>query len=461
MLSKKKKNPNPKMLQIHSLDEKGLRENILVPLLTKMGFKAVTIYHGPRERGKDIICFDYNHLKEREYFAIVAKTTELDGSVSSPNCLREVVYQVEQCLDVPYEDLFGMRKITMDRVWIVTTRKIVSGAADSIFANIIKRDMSKLIRFISGEHLIQLIDEHYPEYWDNSLESIDIVNEQKGRIEKFCRDLLLKLGGKPSNVDMVINQVINSPFPPKIKPYPDKSLSRLNSYSVEIDSVTPKYAHKFFSKRYGCVYDLFFKAKEDLYYAMFDVDEIMERYDKVINKTDPREFIEAFEKELSDDYPFVKAMATHAGEVWEQIKYLEDALDDVDDLTNGLQAIGKLKWATSLVDSVYDLEKEIELFLSHVEKERFMLFWRIETIQGMGKIRLLFENSEYADGNVFFTEHKKEIEISKFLRFKEKCTRTITAKDIIKEALLKIRTYLDDLLPESNDNNDTLEWLTQ
>jgi hypothetical protein len=49
--------PNSKIARLREQDEKSLREDILVPLLTRMGYKAVTIYHGQRERGKDIICF--------------------------------------------------------------------------------------------------------------------------------------------------------------------------------------------------------------------------------------------------------------------------------------------------------------------------------------------------------------------------------------------------------------------
>ena len=183
-------NADPRLAKLHSLDEKALRENLLIPLLTRMGLKAAAVYHGPRERGKDIICFDTDRLGNREFVGVVAKTTTLDGSVSSSNSLREVLYQIEQCFNVPYEDLFGMTRVSMDRVWVVTSQKIVSGAADSIFDQLAKNNLSKLVSFIGGETLLSLIDQHYPAYWDQSLEPVHVLTEQKHRLASFIRRLL-------------------------------------------------------------------------------------------------------------------------------------------------------------------------------------------------------------------------------------------------------------------------------
>ena len=62
-----------KLEKLRQLDERCLRENILLPLLTRLGCKAPTIYHGPQERGKDIITYTNDSLGQREYVAVVAK----------------------------------------------------------------------------------------------------------------------------------------------------------------------------------------------------------------------------------------------------------------------------------------------------------------------------------------------------------------------------------------------------
>jgi hypothetical protein len=153
-----------KLETLGRLNEAELRERVLVPLLSRLGLRAPTIYHGTREYGKDIICFDYDRLGQRVYHGIVAKATDLSGSVSDPNGLFGVINQVEQSFHVPYRDLFGMREITMDQVWVVTSGRIIPGAADSVMNVLRGRLLDRRVRFVSGEQLVDLIDEHLCEF---------------------------------------------------------------------------------------------------------------------------------------------------------------------------------------------------------------------------------------------------------------------------------------------------------
>ena len=202
-----------KLKKLSELNEKSLRENVLRPLLTRLGCKAPTIYHGPQERGKDIITYRYDVFGQREHIAVVAKTVDLSGNVSSPSGLSAVLNQVQQCFDIPYEDLFGMTKVSIDRVWIVTSKRILPGAESSVYSTLEKNNLNKLIRFISGEQLANLIDEKYPEFWDDSLEPADVLKEQKARLARFCQDLLSALGGDQSEIKATINEVLHSHIP--------------------------------------------------------------------------------------------------------------------------------------------------------------------------------------------------------------------------------------------------------
>ena len=436
---------NAKITKLSSIDEKTLREQILVPLLNRMGFKAVTLYHGTRERGKDIICFDYDRLGGREYTAVVAKAEDLDGSVSSSAGLREVVHQITQCFDVPYEDLFGMTKITMDRVWVVTSCRIKSGSADSIYSNLEKSNLAKVIRFISRETLIELIDKHYSSYWDETLEPVDVLNEQKKRLVSFCKKLLLSLGANNSDVESTMNQVVHSNSLPPVFSAPDKTLARVSPYRVEIDSITDDYAHDFHSHACGLIRDSFFNAKEIVYYAMFDVDDIISNFERTIQKSDPREFVKEFESKLAPDFPFWKSFGRGA-EAVSSIGSLEEGLTDIDHLRQGLTTINKLAWATSLVDSVKDLQPEIKAFLTEVDKPEFTLHWRIETNGDIGKLFLAYESSTEAQGEYFKTTHNS---VTKNYRTQQNEQRSVTVKSIMSDVLYEIRNYLDTLLLNS------------
>jgi hypothetical protein len=100
----------------------------------------------------------------------VAKAVDLKGSVSSSDSLREVLFQIQQCFDSPYQDLFGKTEVTMDRVWVVSSHSIIPGSADSVYSHLAKTNLSKLVAFVPQENLINLVDTYYVSYWDESLE---------------------------------------------------------------------------------------------------------------------------------------------------------------------------------------------------------------------------------------------------------------------------------------------------
>lgn len=78
-------NHSEKVQILKSLNEQELRQEVIIPLLSKMGYLSPIEYHRVAERGKDIICYDYNKLNEIDYLSIVAKTTYIKGNVSTDN----------------------------------------------------------------------------------------------------------------------------------------------------------------------------------------------------------------------------------------------------------------------------------------------------------------------------------------------------------------------------------------
>jgi hypothetical protein len=188
---------------------------------------------------------------------------------------------------------------------------------------------------------------------------------------------------------------------------------------------------------------VFFKAKQNIYYAMFDVDEIVDHYEEAIKKKDPRELVKSFWDHLAEEHPFWKASFGRASDAIRDIEYLEEGLKDIDRLREKLAKIGKLDWATGLVDSVKEQEAEIKKFLAGVNKATFRLGWRIETHDGLGKLVFAYEGGEQDSETSFSTEHKRERET--FSRY-QKGTRPITVKDITDEVHYRIREHLDRCL---------------
>jgi hypothetical protein len=334
----------------------------------------------------------------------------------------------------------------MHRVWVVTSKRIVSGAQETIFESLRKSNLDKVTRFISGETLIGLLDEYYPAFWDASLEPIDILREQKGRLLRFCREMLIALGGCPSDIEATLNQAVHSYFPPLVIVPATRELSRLSPYSVEVDTIDEPFSHNFHLNTGGSLREKFFNTKEHMYRAMFDVDDVMDHYDDVMKKTDPTKFVEFYKKTLSKDDPFRHASWGHAVDAVYGIQDLEQGIDEYCDLISRLKEAGKLDWATALVDSVSKLEPDVDAFLAHVQKDDFPLFWQIEGENATPSLRLLHQEPTSCEQTAFRTDHSKSVTEKR--RWKDSTTtRTITVKDITSAVQQKIREHLDKMLP--------------
>ena len=428
-----------KLEKLRQLNEKGLREEVLLPLLTRLGYSAPTIYHGSQERGKDIITYRDHPLGHREYLAVVAKSVDLNGSVSSSAGLREVIHQVQQCFDTPYEDLFGMTKVHVDRVWVVTSKRILSGAAESILDSLMKNNLAKLIHCVSAEQLVRLIDETYPAFWDDTLEPVDVLREQNARLARFCRDLLGAMGGDQAEVKATMNEVLHSYFPPRIAMPPDRTLTRVSPYRVEIDPITESYAHEF-KLSCGSIREAFVEAKQKLYYAMFEVDEIMENYEQAIDETDPKKFVDTFRDKLCKDFPFFQSYGRNELDVHRAIEYLDDGLREYMELQTDLKAAGRWEWATALVASISALEHEIKSFLQHLEKDEFTLYWPVADVGSTPVLRLEYAQPETAT-ITFATNHKRTIVPSG-----KKDSRPVNVLDVMFEIQGEITEYLWSLV---------------
>ena len=328
-----------------------------------------------------------------------------------------------------------MNKVSIHRVWIVTSKKIVSGAATSIFSSLEKNNLKNLTRFISGEKLADLIDEHYPAFWDDSLEPADVLREQNARLIRFCQDLLGALGGDQSEIKATINEVLHSYIPPKVSIPSDRTLTQLGAYRIELDSIPEPYTHDF-QLSCGPIREAFAEAKQQLYYAMFDVDEILENYQEVIDETDPKEFVDVFEKKLSQEYPFSQQSFGRASDANTAIANLYYGLEEFMELQTGLKAVGRWEWAAALVASVAALEPDIKSFLQHLEKDEFKLYWPVSYDRSTPVLQLEYTKPDTSK-LTFITKHTRDV-----VSLRKKSTRRVTTQDIKYKIQSEITEYL-------------------
>jgi len=115
-----------KLRQLRKLPESALRQQVLVPLMGALGFADVYEFHGPREKGKDVIFREASRLGEIFAHAAVVSTHDITGTVSDTKSVERILDQVRRALEEPYVDMYTGRSTSIDRCWVILTSPLFS-----------------------------------------------------------------------------------------------------------------------------------------------------------------------------------------------------------------------------------------------------------------------------------------------------------------------------------------------
>lgn len=162
------KNKQEKLSFLHNIKKEVEIHSLLEEVLPKLGFKDVTITHergNTPENGKDLICSCYDQIEnKKDWYAFVVKKGTINGTSRQIN---EIESQIKDCFEYEYKSLkTTSERVRISKVKVVTNEHFSGGAKDKILANngIINRPN---VDFWDDEKLIQLIDSHYPKFWQN------------------------------------------------------------------------------------------------------------------------------------------------------------------------------------------------------------------------------------------------------------------------------------------------------
>ena len=428
-------NPNEKKEILKNLNEKELRQDLIIPLLSKMGYIAPIEYHGSKEKGKDIICFEYDRLNEQRFLAVVAKSDNLTGNASTNSGLMTVVNQVQQAFDSPYEDLFNMRQVFINEVWVMTSGRIVSGAQESVINTLRKNNLDKQIRFIGDDRLIQLIDKHYSTYWNSSSETKESVIIQRDRLISFIENLLLANNIDKATIEAIKSSILYSDFDPRVSKNIDGlHISHVSPYSEFDDYIV--------SNTYGVTSEIFKETKKHLSYSFYEIEEIIDHANIISKMTNPWEFVVESQSNLAGDYPFYRPYG-NASKFMDNIMYLEEGLQELKIFKAFLKKQGKLDWAKELAKSINELLPEIEKIIENNLEDNLIFNYVVE--KNDTKVRLEYNSSNY----ISFSNEFKRVEEKGHGRNKD---GTLKPAKVIEYALHKFREYLESELKYDVDN---------
>ena len=147
-----------KLDMLQGLNEMEFRQEVLIPLLKKMGYQKVRERHGPQEYGKDITFYEPSEFGGM-YYAVVAKVGAISGAASGKRNLATINTQIAQAFSMPFEDVEDKKTYCVNRVIVWTTGNISNNAERQIVnaAN----DEYKQVVFRGDEATLELLEKHY------------------------------------------------------------------------------------------------------------------------------------------------------------------------------------------------------------------------------------------------------------------------------------------------------------
>ena len=147
------------------MNEAALREEVIMPLLTAMGYKDVFHWHGGSgEQGKDVVCWKPRDLDKRENLAIVAKAVKTSGQAKlDKGSAAEIQMQISQCFGASYNAPGSLEKQWVHRVWIMSNHEISKETQNSVNSSLGENSMVvRNVEFIHGDKLWKMVEQYLP-----------------------------------------------------------------------------------------------------------------------------------------------------------------------------------------------------------------------------------------------------------------------------------------------------------
>jgi hypothetical protein len=220
-------NESERLSRLSTLSESEFRQDLLVPLLRKMGYTEVRERHGPDEYGKDIT-FAENTPLGRTCYAVVAKAGDISGAATGRSNLTAVKAQVGQAFDIPYYDIDNKRRQKVNHVIVWATGTISNSAETQVIDS--QSDQFKNVSFKTGQSTAELVEQYFPTYFtfgDAYLSDYyAMAKDFYGRTEE-----LRTLGTSADRFRLPVIFV-----PPLLKPY----FPRLKGSKVETRTYSPQ-----------------------------------------------------------------------------------------------------------------------------------------------------------------------------------------------------------------------------
>jgi hypothetical protein len=416
-----------KLIQVLKEDE--LREKVLVPLFSKMGFIDPIIHHHNNEKGKDIVIKEYDtKFKKTLFLAVVVKIGDITGSASGNSNYFTLLNQIRQALNEPYKHIYELKEVYIDQVIVVISGEFIPTSLESIYGTLKSEKLDKGIREpIDINKLLSLIEDHFPEYWN------EYEDERKSLIEQ--RNKLLNNLSKvtkllfPEIEDQENFLIKASQLDLEIDLFPYKTLSKyvanIGYNKINVDEIDEYYSDtKITNNNVGDIKSEFFRIKERAIKVLYEFDEVVQILKDILNEKNP-------EKLLDITLGLHSYISTYGGSKFDfsthDLEYVDDfgyAIKDYQSVRKILEENGAYSLYHKILDKINteSLTQLISFFKEHPKSE-------IDVWLGL-KIKFDLKKEKMSDLNFYkFKEVPKTMEPVNHLRFKSREIERFSLKD--------------------------------
>lgn len=139
-------------------DERAFCEEVLAPLLRRIGFLGVRYTQGAREYGKDFTFSELTPFGIMRHFGLQAKAGNVSGEVNS--AIDELVGQADDAFKMPYYDIASTEPRFISTLVVAISGRFTANAKEKIM-NKVPRGLHGSLLFLDRESLLELIGRYW------------------------------------------------------------------------------------------------------------------------------------------------------------------------------------------------------------------------------------------------------------------------------------------------------------
>lgn len=142
----------------YTKNERAFCEEVLAPLLRRMGFLSVRYTQGAREFGKDFTFSELTPFGFLRHYGLQAKADDVSGNVNSS--IDELVGQADDAFKMPYIEIGSTEPRYISTFVIAISGRFTSNAKEKIVHKVPK-GLHGSILFLDRESILELVERYW------------------------------------------------------------------------------------------------------------------------------------------------------------------------------------------------------------------------------------------------------------------------------------------------------------